>query len=194
MVQAGTFRQDLYYRLNGFSITLPPLRDRLSDVRPLADYFLKTLSREFHKKTSGFTPEVYELLEAYNWPGNVRELHSAIRYALVNSTTELVTPDCLPAVCRSGNKTAGVTGPESPEVDSQSMSDVIALAERLLAEGSNDIYRSVVHAVEGALFETVLKATKGNQQSAAERLGISRMTLRAKLKARNGEDKSEESL
>jgi two-component system nitrogen regulation response regulator GlnG len=87
MVAEGTFRQDLYYRLNGFSIHLPPLRERLGDVRALANYFARTISRDLGRYPPTIAEETTELLEKHNWPGNVRELHSAIRFAIVNSTS-----------------------------------------------------------------------------------------------------------
>jgi len=188
MVAAGTFRQDLYYRLSGFTITLPPLRERITDVRPLANYFAKVLSKDFDKKQLVITEETLETLERYNWPGNVRELYSAIRFAIVNATSELITPDSLPATCRSSSysHSEGETKTAQPF-----MAEVVQLAEKLLDEGSNDIYRSVIQCVEGILFDRVLKATGGNQQEAAERLGISRMTLRAKTKGRHDESARE---
>jgi len=182
MVAAGTFRQDLYYRLNGFAITLPPLRERKSDIRLLTDYFVNTLSREFDKRISTVTSEVYQLLEAHSWPGNVRELHSAIRYALVNATTEVITPDCLPPNIKATLTTAQQP-PQTPHSPG-GLEEIRQLTQHFIDAGSNDIYRSVIHDVERTLLEAVLQHTHGNQQLAAERLGISRMTLRAKLKQR----------
>lgn len=186
MVAEGTFRQDLYYRLNGFSIHLPPLRERLGDVRALANYFARTISRDLGRNPPTIAEETTELLEKHNWPGNVRELHSAIRFAIVNSTSDLITPPCLPMSCRApaADRAASATHPDSPILPAGAMPDVLQLTQQLLREGSNDIYRSVIQRVENTMFERVLEETRGNQQMAAERLGISRMTLRAKTRAR----------
>ncbi|MEI8213239.1 MAG: sigma-54 dependent transcriptional regulator [Planctomycetota bacterium] len=186
MVADGTFRQDLYYRLNGFSIHLPPLRERVGDVRALANYFARVLSRELGRNLPTVAEEAIEVLEKHTWPGNVRELNSAIRFAIVNSTSDLITPNCLPLSCRTSPAASGdrLLNSASPGQPAGALPDVLQLTQSLLRDGSNDVYRSVIHSVENVMFDRVLEETRGNQQLAAERLGISRMTLRAKTRAR----------
>lgn len=95
-VEKGEFREDLYYRLNVFSVQIPPLRERRSDISILAEYFLKRLSLNMNKEITGFTDEAMETMVRYNWPGNVRELHNAIERAVVVTTGSLVTAQALP--------------------------------------------------------------------------------------------------
>ncbi len=95
-IKAGTFRQDLYYRLNVISLTLPPLRDRREDIPLLAYYFVAKYSKKCKKLVSGISPETRNCLLAYDWPGNVRELENAIERAVVLGNSEVMVPDDLP--------------------------------------------------------------------------------------------------
>jgi transcriptional regulator with GAF, ATPase, and Fis domain len=95
-VTAGTFRQDLYYRLNVVSITMPPLRDRGDDIQLLASYFCACYSRKCKRRINGISPEARGLLAAYDWPGNVRELQNVIERAVVLGGSEMITPEDLP--------------------------------------------------------------------------------------------------
>ncbi len=95
MVQEGRFRQDLYYRINVFEIKLSPLRERVEDILPLANYFLKKFSKELHKEIKGFSQEALSMLLAYDWPGNVRELQNTIERACVLCNSDLITGDLI---------------------------------------------------------------------------------------------------
>jgi len=95
-VREGSFREDLYYRLNVFSIVLPPLRERRSDIPLLAAYFLKKYSQSMGKPILSISPEAMELLLDYHWPGNVRELENAIERAMVVGSPPAITPKDLP--------------------------------------------------------------------------------------------------
>jgi transcriptional regulator with GAF, ATPase, and Fis domain len=83
MVQAGQFREDLYYRLNVVSIEMPPLRERKDDIVPLANTFIRRFSGELKKKIEGLDPDAQKLLIRYNWPGNIRELENTIERAML---------------------------------------------------------------------------------------------------------------
>jgi DNA-binding NtrC family response regulator len=83
MVEAGTFREDLYYRLNVVTIEMPPLRERKEDVAALAGFFIKRFAGELKKKIDGLDPDALKLLMRYNWPGNIRELENAIERAML---------------------------------------------------------------------------------------------------------------
>ena len=103
-VSAGTFRHDLFYRLNVVTLHIPPLRERKEDITPLAEYFLKKHAAIMKRPVGGISPEARECLLAYNWPGNVRELENAIERALVIGTEEYVQPEDLPQeVMESGH-------------------------------------------------------------------------------------------
>jgi two-component system response regulator GlrR len=97
-VRAGTFREDLYYRIQVFPITVPPLRERRDDIPLLAQHFLQHSARRMQKEIRGFLPAAMQKLTLYSWPGNVRELENAIEKAVVLSSQDMITPDLLPSV------------------------------------------------------------------------------------------------
>jgi transcriptional regulator with PAS, ATPase and Fis domain len=96
MVRQGTFRADLYFRLNVFRIELPALRHRKEDVRLLADHFLRKQAELYQEPLKSLTPDALEILEGYHWPGNVRELANAMEYAFIASPTREIEPTSLP--------------------------------------------------------------------------------------------------
>jgi len=103
-VKAGTFRNDLYYRLNVVTLNMPPLRDRREDISVLADHFVAKASRKSRTRVKPLSPEAVAALMHYDWPGNVRELENALERALVLGSTESILPDDLPeAVLESGS-------------------------------------------------------------------------------------------
>jgi DNA-binding NtrC family response regulator len=95
MVQAGQFREDLYYRLNVVSIEMPPLRERKDDIVPLANSFIRRFSGELKKRIDGLEAEAQKLLMRYNWPGNIRELENAIERAMLLTESRAITTDDL---------------------------------------------------------------------------------------------------
>ena len=95
-IEAGEFRQDLYYRLNVVSLEMPPLRERREDIMLLANYFADKYGTRCNRKLKGFSPEARTCLMSYDWPGNVRELENAIERAIVLGTTDLIRPEDLP--------------------------------------------------------------------------------------------------
>jgi DNA-binding NtrC family response regulator len=101
-VKEGKFREDLYYRLNVFSISIPPLRERRSDVVLLCNYFLNKLASSINKPVAGFSPEALERLKAHDWRGNVRELRNAVERAIVVAKDSTITLDDLPIPPCSG--------------------------------------------------------------------------------------------
>jgi Nif-specific regulatory protein len=95
-VKVNLFRQDLFYRLNVVSVTLPPLRERREDIPLLATYFVQKYSREANRSIAGISPEALALLTYYDWPGNVRELQNALERAVVLGSSDLIRPEDLP--------------------------------------------------------------------------------------------------
>ncbi len=95
--EAGSFRKDLYYRLNVFPVEIPPLRDRLNDIPLLVEYFLKRLNLYYAKSVHGIHPAVMEAFECYHWPGNIRELENLVERAYILESTRILTPDSFPA-------------------------------------------------------------------------------------------------
>jgi nitrogen regulation protein NR(I) len=177
LVAVGRLRQDLYYRLKVFTIHLPPLRERLDDLPLLVAHFIKLLNRELGKEIRSVSPETLSLLTRHVWPGNIRELQSAVKYALVQATGEVIAPEWLPENVRAPASRPPQAGAEASSLE------VGRLVETLLRGGQADIYRKVSAAVERVILDTVLRYVKGNQVQASELLGISRTTLRAKLRS-----------
>jgi two-component system nitrogen regulation response regulator GlnG len=175
---AGKFRYDLLYRLKVFTIYLPPLRVRKDDLPLLVTHFLKLLNRDLRKRVASIAPEALRVLEAYAWPGNVRELQSAIKHAYVQSVGEVITVDCLPTHLR--DESAALPEGADPAPGGVQIADMIG---ELMRRGESDIYQKVTNAVDRVVLETVLRQVKGNQVHASEVLGISRTTLRAKMRS-----------
>jgi two-component system nitrogen regulation response regulator GlnG len=185
LLKAGKFREDLFYRLNVFAIQLPPLRERMDDLPLLVEHFVRQLHREPGKGQPIVPPESMELLEGYDWPGNVRELHSAIQFALVQATGNILAPQHFPPALHSR---PFVEAP-SPDADRQ-LAGLAALVRQFLESGQTEIYRQAHAAFDRIVLGEVLRHTRGNQVSAAQLLGISRTTLRAKLAALGLETKA----
>jgi two-component system, NtrC family, nitrogen regulation response regulator GlnG len=178
MVAEGTFRGDLYYRLNVFTIKLPALRERGEDLPLLAEHFVRRFGGELKKAVRGIAPEAMELLRAYPWPGNVRELQSVIKQALLQTTGPVVLPEFLPAVLRGQGK--GAAGPEAPGFD---YGGLTAFIQDQLRAGSTTLYSDYQALTDKYLLAEVLRHTAGNLSQASRFLGITRATLRTKLNA-----------
>jgi two-component system nitrogen regulation response regulator GlnG len=172
LVTAGRFRQDLLYRLNGVTIHLPPLRERAGDLPLLVEHFVRQAGERLGKPVSVVAPEAMDALLAHPWPGNVRELQNAVRYAVIQSTSDVLSPDCLPST---------VTGMAAPPPAAGRLADVRGLVQAMLRAGADDLYRQVIHEVDRVVLEEVLGHVRGNQVQASALLGLSRTTLRAKL-------------
>jgi two-component system nitrogen regulation response regulator GlnG len=180
LTAAGRFRQDLFYRLNVLTIRIPPLRERIEDLPLLLEYFLDRMNRELDRQVRGLSPQAMELLMQHSWPGNVRELQSAVKHALVHATGEMLTPDDLPPQLSEKAPRVEVLAAR-PSVDL----DVARLVQDALAQEYGNIYDQVHAAVDRVVLREVLEHVKGNQVEAADLLGISRTTLRAKLRSLN---------
>jgi two-component system nitrogen regulation response regulator GlnG len=177
LVQEGRFRKDLYYRLRGVAIRVPPLRERVGDVGELAHYFLYRFDRELSLDLRAFAPETLEILEAHSWPGNVRELQGVIRQAMLNSSGNLLLPEFLPeGLGPPPASAAALTAPTSAF-------DLGGFITKLLDQGETEVYRKVIEAVERILLPEVLRQTHGHQAQTSQVLGLNRATLRHKLRS-----------
>ncbi|HET6572079.1 MAG TPA: sigma-54 dependent transcriptional regulator [Fimbriiglobus sp.] len=170
-VAAGRFRADLYYRLGVFTIHLPPMRERGEDLPMLVRHYLRRFSREMGREVADASPEALEVLAAYPWPGNVRELQSVLRQALLVARGRVLVPAFLPETLRGPTPAAEADG-----------FDLEGFVRGLLRDGSRSIYPETIAAVERVLLPMVLRHTGGNQVQAAELLGITRKTLRARMR------------
>jgi two-component system nitrogen regulation response regulator GlnG len=176
-VADGRFRKDLYYRLKGVTIRVPLLRDRAEDVAELAAYFLFRFNRELGTDFRAFAPEAVRLLEGYSWPGNVRELQGALREAMLHGSGHVLLPDFLSEEIRRRE-----ARPVEPPA-ATAAGGVHALIDSFMQDGGRNLLPRAVETVERALLERVLRDTQGNQTQASELLGISRNTLRQKLRS-----------
>lgn len=176
LIDQGEFRLDLFYRLNVFTIHLPPLRERLEDCPFLIDHFIKKFNRDTRKRVRGMTPDAMQACQSYDWPGNVRELESAIRFAMARSSGDILTRDALPAACLKSSN------PEISAEPAPQRFDLRQQVRQLLETDSTDIYREISEEVDRIVLEEVMKNVVGNQVQACKRLGIARMTLRNKLR------------
>jgi transcriptional regulator with PAS, ATPase and Fis domain len=153
-VQVGEFRKDLYYRLNGFEINIPPLRDRKEDIRPISEFILDDLSRERPGTVYTLAPEVSRILLAYDWPGNVRELRNCLHRSAELALQGRITLDCLPRCMHDGEE----SGPSA-------------------CQGKRPL-----EMMEREVLACVLEETQRNANEAAKVLGVSRATVYRKLK------------
>ena len=175
LVSEGLFRSDLYFRLSVVTIHLPPLREREDDLRVLSEYFLRKYSNEFGKDIRSLAPETLELLQQYHWPGNVRELESVMKQSLLTARGNILLPEFVPTLA---NQSANLNG---DKYDGEYLTESF-IAERL-ESGSENLHAEAIAKAEYQLFRQVLQHTAGNQLKAATILGISRVTLRSKLKS-----------
>ena len=158
LVKDGKFREDLFYRLNVVTITLPPLRERKEDIPLLANHFTQRFSEEYKKSISHISPEAFEILNQYSWPGNVRELENTIERAVVLSIHPIILPEDLPQKLLSSI-------PDGKLDDLKRKYPLVS--DKLLS----------LKDVEKNYVQKVLQETKGNKKKAAEILGIDRTTL-----------------
>ena len=180
-LEGGGFRQDLFYRISGVTIAMPPLRERLDDIPLLAERFLDDAGRD-GLPTRRFTPESLETFRAYSWPGNVRQLKNVIRHLAVASAGEEIMRQEAESVLDG-----------QPEMESLRIGDSDRLGQAVarhlrryfdLHSGRPPLpglYQRVLREVERPLIEIALDASGGNQAKCADVLGINRNTLRKKI-------------
>ena len=148
----------------------------MADLPILVEHFVKVFSRELAKPIHRVPPEFLDMLTRHDWPGNVRELQSAIKFAFVQATGDVLSPHWLP------DHVTGVRGRQGQEVGTTSGDVHVAeLARTLIRSGSEDVYRLVHAEVDRILLDVVLRHVDGNQVLASQILGMSRTTLRSRL-------------
>ncbi|MDR4495502.1 MAG: sigma-54-dependent transcriptional regulator [Nitrospirales bacterium] len=166
-VSQGHFREDLFFRLNVVSLELPPLRERVEDIIPLAVQALIRQSQEVGKNITGMDPEAQYLLERYVYPGNIRELQNIIERAVIFCHGKTLTPGDLP---RELHEEARSSAQAISHGDQQVIRIEMVLGEHTLAD------------IEGAVIEEVMRVSDHNKSLAAKQLGITRFALDRRLK------------
>jgi DNA-binding NtrC family response regulator len=156
-VAKNQFREDLYYRINVVSLSIPPLRERLADINPLAEHFIKQFNQIHKRKIRGISKTALQICLRHGWPGNVRELENVVEQAVILSPGDYIVPESLPSYLRDSGLVAG-----APVKD-------LTLDEAL------------AHAEKHLLLET-LERFKWNRKMCAQMLGISRTTLFNKMR------------
>ncbi|EOZ95394.1 Response regulator of zinc sigma-54-dependent two-component system [Indibacter alkaliphilus LW1] len=151
----STFREDLYHRLNEFSLHILPLRERQEDLRTFANSFIDSSNQRLHKNIKGISEEVWGIFHKYYWPGNLRELKNIIRRAVLLCKEEIITPDQLPFELKSELKEGNLD--------------------------SGKTYRNLMEDKEKENIINALKSCNQNKSQAARILGIDRKTLYNKL-------------
>lgn len=163
-IKDGTFREDLYYRLNVIPIFIPPLRARKEDLPLLVDYLRRKFGQEYGRKVARITPEVLDMLVAYDWPGNVRELENIISRTIINMqyNEEYILPGHVPQLHNSAAPGKGGTGYDTKLKQGRTLEEVVG-------------------EVEKQVILDTLRETGGNKTEAARRLGIATRSLYYKL-------------
>jgi two-component system NtrC family response regulator len=170
LTEEGTFRQDLYYRLNVMPIHIPPLRERKEDIARLAYHFLHHLCTKTGKRIEGFSDDALEALEDYDWPGNVRQLRNVVERLVILSDQEVLDPLFVLNNMQENGSTGQHSVPENVE-------ELNAVKKRLLRETFGQVQKAfLIHA---------LKASHGNITHAAERVGMKRSNFSALMKKHN---------
>ncbi len=188
LVASGRFRQDLYYRLSVFTIRLPPLRERGDDLVLLTQHYLSRFNRELGKNVQGIAAETWKLLQTFAWPGNIRELQSVLKQALLQATGPMLVQEFLPDSLRKpggkadGEVTTGAPVTASPAVGAEGFAGLGQFIEERLNGAEENLYEESVRRVERLLLTRVLQHTGGNQLQAAKILGITRGSLRSKVR------------
>jgi len=175
LVTRGRFRQDLFYRLSVFTIHLPPLRERGDDLALLVHHYVRRFSKELNKDITGIAPAAMDALRQYPWPGNVRELQSILKQALLQATGTILVPDFLPASLSKSNSSVESPGNEEAR-------PLLQFIEEQIAMGTENLYEQSLRRMERLLLTRVLQHTQGNQVQASKILGITRGSLRNKLR------------
>ena len=165
-VRKGTFREDLYYRLNVMQIHIPPLRERKEDIPVLCQYYLEHFNRKFSKSLKGVDPEFMSQLQNHEWKGNVRELRNVMERTALFARGEYLTSEATGQVFQSGGKSQKICGLFYPVKD--------------LTEGPVDLKREV-EAFERSYIDRAMDLSGGNLSRAAQLLGCTRFTLKRRL-------------
>jgi Nif-specific regulatory protein len=191
LVEAGEFREDLYYRLNVVPVVLPPLRERRDDVLPLAQFFLKRYADQNRCPVPELTPPTIEALKTHDWPGNVRELENTLERLVVLSDGGPITPDLLRVgrpryALRPARGSAGGNG--GHDVRTQIRNLVRVGLQTPVPPGLKGVHPFLVDGLERELIEEVMRQCDGTQVKAADRLGINRNTLHKKLEQYKADD------
>jgi Nif-specific regulatory protein len=178
-IEDGTFREDLFYRLNIIPIMLPPLRDRKDDIALLAEHFIRKICKDLGIDNKRLEPGVLDLFMTYDWPGNVRELEATLHRAIVMSNGDLMTKNEFYSLYSQQQPTLVVA--EGQTTVPSSIAGPLAGKMEI----TSDVYDEVMSAVDKQLIVRALESSGGRIREAARRLGLARNTLKSKMQKYN---------
>ncbi len=181
MVDKGTFREDLFYRLNVVPIVIPPLRERKEDVAALADYFIKQFAAEHNKNIEGIEPQALKSLIQYNWPGNVRELENCIEYGIIFEKGRYLTSGSLRIPDSHINSYSGRENIDEP---GNSFGFIEKMFQDISPQTPNKM-KHMISRIEREVIKNTLHQFDWNKSQSAQYLGINRMTLLDRIKRYN---------
>jgi two-component system response regulator HydG len=168
-IAEGSFREDLFYRLNVVAIFLPPLRERRDDIALLAYHFLRKYAARAGRNVQKISPDAMQILESHPWPGNVRELENAIEYSLVFCRGDEILSENLPAFR---------THRDVPDAPQNAETSGLVLPSGLLDLPYRDAKQQALETFEAAYFDAILRRTGGNISEAARQAGLDRSNFR----------------
>ncbi len=180
-IDAGRFREDLFWRLNVLPIHLPPLRRRPDDIPMLVEHFLQIYSNDNENSVTQIHPDAMQAMVDYRWPGNVRELQNYIERSVVLADGDVLTADLLPR-CVLGDAPKTDAAVFRAHDDESLIQEFVYNGLQKADSGATDMHRRIVEPVEKELLQQILDACNHTQKKAAERLGINRNTLHKKMK------------
>jgi len=194
MVSEKSFREDLFYRLNVIRLEVPPLRNRKEDLPFLAEYLIKKISKNNHKKEKQLTPGAFKALEQYQFPGNIRELENILERAFVLSEKQLIEPEDLVLPDKPVEVSHTDITPASTHIDQNEQAAKGQpgeynvdqwLQQRIAGSSEGHYYTDIIHEIDRKLIIHFLERTFYNKSKTARLLGLSRVTLNSKLKELN---------
>lgn len=182
MCREREYRKDLYYRLNGYTIELPALRDRENDRIMLIEHFLALIEKELGQEVTGVSPQALEILLEYDWPGNVRELQSVLRRSMLMSAGSVLIESSLPSELLGSQRDSELSLHEGDQGETEAGLGFANFIERRIRDNSGDLYAETLSKMESQLLTILLREVGGNQSEAARILGITRGSLRNKIR------------
>lgn len=180
LMEAGQFREDLYWRLNVIPINLPPLRERRDDIPDLVSFFLRVYSEANDRCVLRVRPDAMRALQDYHWPGNVRELQNYAERAVVMATSDELTLDLLPECVIGGSAPPPKAGHVPADLENLAQA-LVRVGIEQAGSAADNLYAQVVSRIEKELLSQVMAECNDVQIKAAARLGINRNTLHKKL-------------
>jgi transcriptional regulator with PAS, ATPase and Fis domain len=202
MVREGTFREDLYYRINIMSLKLPPLRERKEDIKLLAEYFIETSEKDIGKPISKIEPDVMELFIGYLWPGNIREFFGVLQSSAVVCQTDCITKNDIPNYITGTEHIKNEMFIDDSKYTEEKIETILhktqqspiveltgwdAIYRNLVdviestVESGNVIYKDVLERIEKKMLDIVLEKTGRNLLWSSKLLGVSRNRLKRTL-------------